>query len=297
MRVLLFGPTGQVGREILERAPAGGVTVAAADRAVADLADPESLRRVIDAAEVDAVINAAAWTAVDLAETEEAAALAANGVAPGVMARACAARDLPFLHVSTDYVFDGAPGRPWREDDPVAPVNAYGRTKLAGERAVADAGGRWLTVRTSWVFSPHGRNFVKTMLSLAAREQLTVVDDQYGRPTAAGDIAEVLLAAAARMVSEPDGPVGGLLHFAGEEATTWRGFAEAVFAASQGPRPRVVGVTTAEYPTPARRPANSVLDCARYEALFGAPPRSWRAGLDETIAALGAESGACREGS
>lgn len=287
MRILLFGPGGQVGREILDRAPRAGVTVEAVDRARADLADPDALRRAIAGAEVEAVINAAAWTAVDLAETEEEAALAANGVAPGVMARACAARDLPFLHISTDYVFDGAAGRPWREDDPVAPVNAYGRTKLAGEIAVAAAGGRWLTVRTSWVFSPYGRNFVKTMLSLADRPRLTVVDDQFGRPTAAADIAVLLLQAATRMVREPDGAVGGMLHFAGGEAVTWRGFAEAVFEAAGGPAPDIVGVTTAEYPTPARRPANSVLDCGRYEALFGAPPRSWREGLAETIAALG----------
>lgn len=287
MRVLLFGPNGQVGREILARAPARGIEVEVADRGRADLSDPASVGRAVEEAAVDAVINAAAWTAVDQAEADEAEATVVNAASPAEMARVCAARGLPLLHISTDYVFDGTPGRPWREDDPVDPVNAYGRSKLAGERAVLDAGGPALVVRTSWVFAAHGKNFVRTMLALREREQLTVVDDQIGRPTYAGDIADLLLDAAARMVAQPDGPVRGLLHFAGEEAISWRGFAEAVFARAGAPAPRIVPVTTAEYPTPARRPANSVLDCSRYEALFGRPPRPWRAGLAETMTALG----------
>lgn len=286
MRILLFGPGGQVGREVLARAAARGVVVESVGRDRADLSDPASVAAAIAGSAFDAVINAAAWTAVDQAEAEEAAATVVNGAAPAAMAQACAARGAPLLHLSTDYVFDGTPGSPWREDDPVSPVNAYGRSKLAGERGVLDAGGSALVVRTAWVFAPHGRNFVRTMLSLRDREQLTVVDDQIGRPTFAGDIADMLLEAAARMVAEPDGPVRGLLHFSGEEAISWRGFAEAVFAAAGGPSPRIIPVTSAEYPTPARRPANSVLDCARYEALFGRPPRPWRAGLSETIAEL-----------
>lgn len=287
MRVLLFGPNGQVGREIVTRAPARGVTIEAVDRSRADLSNPASVAMTIADAQFDAVINAAAWTAVDQAESEETQATIVNGAAPAAMAQACATRGKPFLHVSTDYVFDGAPGRPWREDDPVDPINAYGRSKLAGERAVLDAGGQSLIVRTAWVFAPHGKNFVRTMLSLREREQLTVVEDQLGCPTYAGDIADMLLDAAARMVADPDGPVRGLLHFAGAGPITWRGFAEAVFEAVGAPAPRVVGIPSSGYPTPARRPANSVLDCGRYEVLFGRPPRSWRDGLDETITALG----------
>jgi len=246
---------------------------------------------VVERADVDMVINAAAYTAVDQAEAEEDVAHAVNAAAPGAMARACAARGLPLIHVSTDYVFDGSGTKAWQETDPVGPIGAYGRSKLAGELAVADAGGRFLIVRTSWVFSPFGRNFVKTMLSLAGRPELRVVDDQHGRPTAAGDLAEALLVAARRMVGEPGGSVRGLLHFAGDGATTWRRFAEAVFEAAGGPSPIITPVTTAEYPTPAARPANSVLDCGRVETLLGIRPRPWRDGLVETVRALADRAG------
>lgn len=291
MRALLFGPSGQLGRELLDRAAGHDVMLLPVDRAMVDLTDAEAVADVVERAAVDIVINAAAYTAVDQAEAEEDLAHAVNADAPGAMARACAARGLPLIHVSTDYVFDGSGAAAWRETDPVGPIGAYGRTKLAGERAVSDAGGRFLIVRTSWVFSPHGRNFVKTMLSLADRPELRVVDDQHGRPTAAGDLAEALLVAARRMVEEPDGPVRGLLHFAGEGATTWRGFAEAVFAAAGGPSPVITPVTTGEYPTPAARPANSVLDCGRAEALLGVRPRAWRDGLAETLRALADRAG------
>ncbi len=291
MRALLFGPGGQLGRELQDRAAAHGVSLVLVDRAMADLTDAGAVARAVQDADVDIVINAAAYTAVDQAETEEAVAQAVNAAAPAAMARACAARGLPLIHVSTDYVFDGAGSAPWRETDPVGPIGAYGRSKLAGEAAIAEVGGRHLIVRTSWVFSPYGRNFVKTMLSLAGRPELRVVDDQHGRPTAAGDLAEALLVAARRMVETPDGPVQGLLHFAGEGATTWRMFAEAIFAAAGGAAPTIVPVTTSEYPTPARRPANSVLDCTRVEALLGLRPRPWRDGLAETLRRLAERSG------
>jgi len=291
MRALLFGPSGQLGREIVDRAARHGVTLLPVDRAMADLTDAGAVAAVVEQVDVDIVINAAAYTAVDQAEAEEEIAHAVNAAAPGAMARACAARGLPLIHVSTDYVFDGAGTTPWREADPVGPIGAYGRSKLAGERAVAEAGGQTLIVRTSWVFSPYGRNFVKTMLSLAARPELRVVDDQHGRPTAAGDLAEALLVAARRMVEEPDGPVRGLLHFAGDGATTWRGFAEAVFAEAGGPSPVITPVPTREYPTPAARPANSVLDCGRVETLLGIRPRAWRDGLAETVRALADRAG------
>lgn len=291
MRALLFGPAGQLGREILDRAGRHGVTPVPVDRAMADLTDAEAVAGLVARADVDIVINAAAYTAVDQAEAEEDIAHSVNAAAPAAMARACAARSLPLIHVSTDYVFDGSGTTPWRETDPVGPIGAYGRSKLAGERGVAEAGGRALIVRTSWVFSPHGRNFVKTMLSLAMRPELRVVDDQHGRPTAAGDLAEALLVAARRMVEAPDGPVRGLLHFAGEGATTWRRFAEAVFAEAGGPSPVIIPVTTREYPTPAARPANSVLDCGRVETLLGIRPRAWRDGLGETVRSLADQAG------
>lgn len=291
MRALLFGPSGQLGRELQDRAARHGVMVVAVDRAMADLTDATAVAGVVERADVDIVINAAAYTAVDQAEAEEEIAHAVNAAAPGAMARICAARGLPLIHVSTDYVFDGSGTAAWRETDPVGPIGAYGRTKLAGERAVSEAGGRFLIVRTSWVFSSHGRNFVKTMLSLADRPELRVVDDQHGRPTAAGDLAEALFVAARRMVEEPAGPVRGLLHFAGDGATTWRRFAEAVFAAAGGPAPVITPVTTREYPTPAARPANSVLDCGRVEALLGVRPRPWRDGLAETVRALADRAG------
>ncbi|MDO9472271.1 MAG: dTDP-4-dehydrorhamnose reductase [Caulobacter sp.] len=291
MRALLFGPSGQLGREIVDRAARHGVTLLPVDRAMADLTDAGAVAAVVEQVDVDIVINAAAYTAVDQAEAEEEIAHAVNAAAPGAMARACAARGLPLIHVSTDYVFDGSGTTPWREADPVGPIGAYGRSKLAGERAVAEAGGQTLIVRTSWVFSPHGRNFVKTVLSLAGRPELRVVDDQYGRPTAAGDLAEALLVAARRMVEEPDGPVRGLLHFAGDGATTWRRFAEAVFKAAGGPAPVITPVTTREYPTLTARPANSVLDCGRVETLLGIRPRAWRDGLAETVRALADRAG------
>lgn len=291
MRILLFGSTGQVGLEILARAPSHGVMVEALSRADVDLADEAAIALAIGRADADLVINAAAYTAVDQAETDEAVAFAVNGAAPGAMARACRARDLPLFHISTDYVFDGQRPGAWTETDRAAPANAYGRSKLAGEQAVLAAGGRSLILRTSWVFSPHGRNFVKTMLGLAARPELRVVDDQHGRPTAAGDIAEILLLAARRLVVDGDTAVNGLLHFAGEGATTWRHFARAVFDVAGGPSPVIVPITTAEFSTPAARPANSVLDCTRLEAMLGVRPRPWRAGLEETIAVLTDKAG------
>lgn len=291
MRILLFGSTGQVGLEVLARAGSHGVTIDALSRAEVDLEDEAAIAAAIGRTDADLVINAAAYTAVDQAETDEAAAFAINGVAPGVMARACRTRYLPLFHISTDYVFDGQRPGAWVETDETAPANAYGRSKLAGEQAVLAAGGRSLILRTSWVFSPHGRNFVKTMLGLTTRPELRVVDDQHGRPTAAGDIADVLLLAARRLVIDRDESVGGIVHFAGDGPTTWRHFARAVFDVAGGPSPVIIPITTAEFPTPATRPANSVLDCARLEAMLGVRPRPWRAGLEETIAVLTGKPG------
>lgn len=282
MRVLVFGQSGQVASELARRA-GPGLDIVTKGRTETDLADPAACIQAIAGGPWDAVINAAAWTAVDRAETEEAAATTVNGDAPGAMARACADRGLPFLHVSTDYVFDGSGTTPWRPEDRTTPLNAYGLTKLAGEQAVRAAGGAHLILRTSWVFSAHGANFVKTMLRLGAeRDHLRVVDDQWGGPTPAGAIADALLRTARALV---DGAPGGTYHLAGQPPTTWARFARETFRLARIACP-VEGIATADYPTPARRPLNSRLDCATLTADFGITPPDWQAALAEVIREL-----------
>jgi dTDP-4-dehydrorhamnose reductase len=285
MRVLVFGETGQVARELAARAAARGIALETLGRAAADLADPAACAAAVARAQADVAINAAAYTAVDRAETEPDLAAAVNAAAPGAMARAAAARGLPFLHVSTDYVFDGAPGRPWREDDPTGPLGVYGATKLAGEAAVAAAGGPHAVLRTAWVFSAHGANFVKTMLRLAeTRDALRVVDDQIGGPTPAAAIADALLDMAGAFAAGRGVP--GVFHFAGAPATSWAAFAAAIFVASAargGRAPAVEPIPSSDYPTPARRPLNSVLDCAKIRAAYGIAQPDWRAGLETVL--------------
>jgi dTDP-4-dehydrorhamnose reductase len=217
---------------------------------------------------------------------EEDLATRINGAAPGAMAQAAAACGLPFLHVSTDYVFDGRKEGPWVEDDPPAPLSAYGRSKLAGERAVAAAGGPHLILRTAWVHAGHGQNFVRTMLKAGAgRPRLTVVDDQHGGPTAAADIAAALVAVA-RAFAAGRG-VSGIFHFCGAPATTWYGFAREIFAqASWMAAPEIAPIRTADWPTPAARPRNSVLDCGRIGAAYGIAQPDWRASLGPVLAEL-----------
>jgi len=284
VKVLVFGETGQVARELARRAPAG-VRITALGRDRADLSDPSTCALAIDRGDFDAVINAAAWTAVDQAEAEEAAALVVNGDAPAAMARAAAAKGVPFLHVSTDYVFDGAGDQPFRPDHPTAPLGAYGRTKLAGEVGVRAAGGKHLILRTSWVVSAHGANFVKTMLRLGAeRESLNVVADQIGGPTPAAAIADVLFVAARAMVG---GAAGGTHHFSGAPDTSWAGFAREIMARA-GLGCVVNDIPSSAYPTPAKRPLNSRLDCSALEAAYGISRSDWRAGLDDILRELGA---------
>ena len=280
MRVLVFGQTGQVARELARRCPVG-VTARFLGRAEADLTNPAACAAAI--AECDAVINAAAWTAVDKAETEEAAATVVNGAAPTAMAERCAALGVPFLHVSTDYVFDGAGDTAFQPGDPTAPLGAYGRSKLVGEQGVLAAGGKALILRTSWVVSAHGTNFVKTMLRLGAeRANLNVVADQIGGPTPAAAIAEALYVAAQAMVQ---GAAGGVHHFAGAPDTSWAGFAREIMARA-GLACQINDIPSSAYPTPARRPANSRLDCAGFEAAFGVKRPDWRAGLDRILQEL-----------
>lgn len=280
MKVLVFGQTGQVARELARRCPAD-MAARFLGRDQADLMDPAGCAAMIG--DCDVVINAAAWTAVDRAETEEAAALMVNGNAPTAMARACAAKGLPFLHISTDYVFDGAGDRPFGTDHPVAPLGAYGRTKLAGERGVLAAGGNALIMRTSWVVSAHGANFVKTMLRLGAdRDSLNVVADQIGGPTPAAAIADALYVAARAMV---DGAQGGVHHFAGAPDTSWADFARVIMARA-GLACAVGDIPSSAYPTPAKRPQNSRLDCSGFERAYGVARPDWRAGLDQILQEL-----------
>lgn len=277
--VLVFGRTGQVARELARLAP----DALCLSRAAADLSAPEACAAAIRSHAPAAVINAAAWTAVDRAETEEAAARTVNAAAPAAMARACADLGIPLVHISTDYVFDGRGTVPFAPDHPTAPLGAYGRTKLAGEAGVRAAGGVHAIVRTSWVFSAHGSNFVRTMLRLGSeRAHLRVVADQIGGPTPARAIADACLRIAAALQADP--AKTGTCHFSGAPDTSWAGFARAIMAGA-GLDCRIDDIATAEYPTPARRPLNSRLDCASL-SVFGLAQPDWRADLRDVISEL-----------
>ncbi|MWD29644.1 dTDP-4-dehydrorhamnose reductase [Aquicoccus sp. SCR17] len=284
MTILIFGSTGQLAQELRRRAPDATYL----SRAEADLSDPDTCARAIRDSGAEAVINAAAYTAVDRAEEEEALATVINGEAPAAMAREAAALNIPLVHVSTDYVFDGSGSRPFTPGDPVAPLGAYGRSKLAGEEGIRAAGGPHAILRTSWVVSAHGANFVKTMLRLGAeRDRLTIVADQVGGPTWAGDIAEACLEIAAQLGRDPG--KSGTYHFAGTPAVSWADFARAIFDRA-GLSPEVVDIPSSDYPTPARRPLNSRLDMGTTASAFGIAPPDWRPALDAILAELGARS-------
>jgi len=282
MRVLITGAGGQVGREILalslERVQAEGRT-----RGQLDITDPRAVRRAV--AEVDAVVNCAAYTAVDQAEEDGAAAFAVNATAPGLIAEATADRDIPLIHISTDYVFDGSKRGPYTEDDPVAPLGVYGASKEAGEQAVRTANPNHLILRTAWVYAAHGRNFVRTMLRVGAeRDQLKVVDDQHGTPTAAADIAAAIGHLLIRI--ERGQADWGTYHLTARGSASWYDFARAIFeraAPTTGRRPAIRPIPTSDYPTPAKRPANSVLDCARIDRVWSPPRRPWQDGMAEVV--------------
>lgn len=286
--LLVFGRTGQLARELARLVP--DARFLGRDRA--DLSDPPACAAAIARHRPRTVINAAAWTDVDGAEADEPAARVVNAEAPSMMAHACAALGAAFVHVSTDYVFDG-PG-PHAPGGPVAPASAYGRTKLAGEEAVRAAGGRHAILRTSWVFSAHGRNFLTTMLRLGReRERISVVADQTGGPTPAGDLARACLVLARHLTDGgagegaggAGGRAGGIWHFSGAPDTSWAGFAREIMARA-GLSCRVDGIAAADWPAPARRPADSRLDCTGLEALGLSRP-DWRAGIDAVLRELG----------
>ncbi|MFZ4806449.1 MAG: dTDP-4-dehydrorhamnose reductase [Hyphomicrobiaceae bacterium] len=281
--VLVIGQRGQLARALARHPSIGGHPVRCLGRAELDATDTAALDAALHAAAPVVIVNAAAYTAVDKAESEPAAALALNAALSGALAAHAAAQGIPLIHVSTDYVFDGTGTRPYREDDPIAPLGVYGATKAEGERLIRQALPRHVILRTAWVWSEDGHNFVKTMLRLGReREEVRVVADQRGSPTYAGDLAAAIATLAAAAVTDRERLAWGTHHLTNRGETTWHGFAAAVFAeaAAVGLKtPRLTAITTADYPTPARRPAYSVLDTTAAERRLGVALPDWRTSL------------------
>ena len=277
--ILVFGKTGQVATELQRLG-----NVVALGRDQADLSDPTACSNAIRAHAPRAVINAAAYTAVDRAEGEEVLASIINGDAPTAMAQACVDLGIPLIHISTDYVFAGTGDAPWQPDDPTAPQNAYGRSKLAGEIGIRDSGAVHAILRTSWVVSAHGANFVKTMLRLSdMRDALNIVADQIGAPTPARDIAAACLQIAEQLIADPS--KSGTYHYSGAPDVSWADFARASFELA-GRAVTVTPIPTTDYPTPAKRPLNSRMECGATERAFGIPRPDWREGLNMILQEL-----------
>ncbi len=298
-KILLFGSTGQIGRELVRVLPPLG-DLHIVDRTQCDLTQPRGLLNVMNVVRPTIVINAAAYTAVDKAETEQKVAMRVNAEAPGVMAEEARRQGALYVHYSSDYVFDGRKEGAYVEHDPVNPLSVYGRSKLAGERAVQQAGGDYLILRTSWIYAAHGRNFLRTMLRLAAEgTQIRVVADQFGAPTSARLVAE-----STAMILRQDIArrrlncfESGLFHLTAAGATSWHGFASAIVAAASAPPAPgvssaappcrdVLPITTADYPLPAPRPANSRLNCARLAQRYGLRRQHWHVGMQLCLAEL-----------
>ena len=277
--ILVFGKSGQLANELQRHR---GVVALGRDHA--DLLDPTACANAIHAHLPKVVINVAAYTAVDRAEQEEALVTVINADAPGAMAQACAELSIPFVHISTDYVFAGDGVLPWRPDDSTAPQNAYGRSKLAGEIGIRNSGAVHAILRTSWVVSAHGANFVKTMLRLSeTRHALTVVADQIGGPTPARDIAAACLQMAEQLIADPS--KSGTYHYSGAPDASWAEFARAIFDQA-GRAVTVTPIPTTDYPTPAKRPLNSRMDCGATQRAFGIPRPDWRDGLNMILQEL-----------
>jgi dTDP-4-dehydrorhamnose reductase len=290
--ILVFGGDGQLGRELARAAARLALPIETLSHVEADITNAAAVATALSRVKPTLVVNAAAYTKVDLAEMNVEQARLANEIGPAVLAQACADARLPFVHISTDYVFDGVKTGPYLETDRIRPINAYGRTKAAGERAVRRALERHIILRTSWVYSEFGHNFLKTILRLAAsRDELRVVADQHGTPTSAREVADAILRIAPRL--SQNGRVWGTYHFTSEGVTTWHGFACRAVAAQApltGRNPSVTPIKTADNPTAARRPANSQLDCSLFGRVFGFSSRHWTEGVDTTTKALIASS-------
>jgi dTDP-4-dehydrorhamnose reductase len=286
--ILVFGANGQLGQELTRLAAARGTPMHALAHGEADIADGGAVAAALARWKPELLVNAAAYTKVDLAETNADDARKGNEIGPGVLAGACAAAGIPMVHVSTDYVFDGSKQDPYRETDPVCPISAYGRSKVAGEEVVRATLGHYVILRTAWVYSEFGHNFLKTMLRLAeTRDELRIVADQHGSPTSAREIAEAILHLAPLLLR--DQKLSGTYHFTAGGFTTWHGFANRVVeiaAPMTGRSPCVIPIQTADYPTPAKRPANSRLDCGLFVRTFGFTPRHWTESVDATTRTL-----------
>ncbi len=288
--VLVTGAGGQLGTELQRATWPTGWQVVAIDQAELDLSDTAAIIARVAAghegAPFAAVINGGAYTAVDKAESDQVTAWAVNAMAPAAFGQACATAGIPLVQVSTDYVFAGDKQGEWEPSDPVAPLGVYGASKLGGELAVRTSGARYAIVRTAWVVSAHGANFVKTMLRVGAQYgHLRVVEDQHGSPTSAADLAAALVTIATRLADDADAPTG-TFHFSNVGPTTWADFARAIFVAASargGPTASVEGIPTSAYPTPAHRPANSLLSHAAIGAAYGIAPRPWQAALSDIL--------------
>ena len=274
--ILVFGEMGQVARELQAHKD-----VIAIGRNQADLSNPSTCAEAIWRYKPCAIINAAAYTAVDKAESEESLANVINGDAPGAMARTCADLDIPLVHISTDYVFDGSGSTPWSVTDTPNPQNAYGRSKLKGEQVIHESGCVHAILRTSWVISAHGTNFVKTMRRLSeTKDNVTVVGDQIGGPTCARDIAQTCISVAEQLIRDPSKL--GIYHYSGQPNVSWCQFANAIFE-KMDRKTAAIPISTTEYPTPAVRPLNSRLNCEATHNIFGVPRPFWRVGLEEIL--------------
>jgi dTDP-4-dehydrorhamnose reductase len=287
MRIAVTGKNGQVVSSLLERGPQAGVEIVAIGRPELDLADAGSVRAALQAIRPDVIVSAAAYTAVDKAESEPELAFAVNAAGAGAVAKAAAALDVPVIHISTDYVFSGDKLGSYLETDATGPASTYGRSKLEGETLVAKATPNHAILRTAWVYSPYGANFLKTMLRLAeSRDSLNVVADQYGQPTSALDIADAVLAIAKRLHSDSDLALRGVFHLTASGSGAWADFAEAIFAGLEtrtGKSVSVVRIPGADYPSPTKRPANSCLSTAKLQQIYGITLPDWRLSTDVVL--------------
>jgi len=295
-RVLIVGGSGQLGLE-LQRSFSGTNPLVAVDRELVDLTVPDQIRAIVAGVKPDVILNSAAYTAVDRAESEPQIANAVNARAPRILAEEALKRGALLVHYSTDYVFDGTKEGPWTEEDETSPINAYGASKLAGEEAIRQVGGRYLIFRTSWVYGPHGKNFLLTMLRLGReRDELSVVDDQFGAPTTTLELArvtrEIVDGALAGQFGTPD-EWSGLYHLTCGGETTWCGFTREIFTRARqllgGRRPQVKAIATSEYPTPAKRPRNSVMSNAKLRARFGVGLLNWEEALEAVVQQMAVE--------
>jgi len=283
VKILIIGSNGQLGWELCQRGKPHGFNIIPLDIPEFDITDPAAVKKVVNQPGVSLVINAAAYTAVDKAESEPKKAFAINCDGPADLAASCNEAGIPLVHISTDYVFDGTQEAPYLETDPLSPLGVYGKSKAEGETIVRSLLTDHIIIRTAWLYGIHGNNFVKTMLSLGKeKETLRVVADQYGCPTSAADLAEAILTIAGQIKERPDIP-WGTYHYCGKGKTTWHGFAEKIFELAKQYNlfsiKKVIPVTTAEYPTPAKRPLNSVMDCSMLTKKFGISPAPWQESL------------------